>query len=80
MGPIVARNRELIGELVKLDTRKLVTTETFERATSPEPPASPDEPSLRNFCERRSRFLREWNPDAPAKPATPSTPEPAPKP
>ena len=80
LGPVVARNRELIGELVKLDTRKLVTTEAFERATSPEPPASPDEPSLRNFCERRSRFLREWNPDAPAKPATPSTPGPAPTP
>ena len=66
MGPIVARERALVERLVAQDTRKAFTTETFERDTSPEPTGT-----LRQFFERRSKYLLGYTPKAPA-PATPA--------
>ena len=55
MGPQVAEFRNLIEKEVKADTRKLSTLEAFETATSPKSPAEAG--SLRDFFEKRTRFL-----------------------
>jgi hypothetical protein len=68
LGTIVAAERALIEEAVKADTRKLGTTDDFLNATSPEPAktpsASPDERprgmSLRDFAEKRRKYLLEY--------------------
>ena len=71
LGPVVARNRALIVDLVAADTRKAMPTEAFERATAPEGPGG-----LREFLEKRSQYLLRDrptpSPEAPkdgAKPA-----------
>ena len=57
MGPVVARYRALLSPLVAADTRKPFTTEAFERDTSAEPTGN-----LRQFFEKRSKFLLEYKP------------------
>ncbi|MEY2715132.1 MAG: hypothetical protein RIT24_1475, partial [Planctomycetota bacterium] len=61
MGPLVAQYRAVIAPLVAQDTRKPYPTETFERDTSPEPTGT-----LRQFFEKRSKYLLEYKPKAPA--------------
>jgi len=60
IGPVIARCRALIVDAVRDDTRKLASTEAFEKATDPE--GGPG--SLRDFIERRRTFLLD---DAPAR-------------
>lgn len=55
VGPRVEQMRELIEEEVLLDTRKLMTNEAFLLATSSD--SSDEQPSLRRFCDARTRFL-----------------------
>ena len=55
MGEQVSQLRALIKDEVALDTRKLATTEAFEKATSDQTPAAPG--SLREFSEKRSHYL-----------------------
>jgi hypothetical protein len=64
MSSLVAGQRALVSELVGRDTRKAFTTEAFERDTSPEPTGT-----LRQFFEKRSKYLLEYQPKgvAPAK-------------
>lgn len=72
LGPIVARFRSQALEAVRADTRKLSSTEAFERATSPDPsPAAPGTggaegrpegrpqggASLRGFADARRDYL-----------------------
>lgn len=52
MGPVVAALRATIAERIARDTRKAASTEAFERATSQEADGA-----LRQFLERRSKFL-----------------------
>lgn len=54
-GPKVERNRELIADAVKQDTRKLTSTEAFEQATSADG-------SLREFSEQRAEYLKSYQP------------------
>jgi spore coat protein CotH len=63
-GPLVASQRALVEKLVAQDTRKAFTTDAFERDTSPEPTGT-----LRQFFEKRSKYLLEYQPKgvAPAK-------------
>lgn len=64
MGPIVERQRALIVGEVEKDTRKPFTTDAFYRDTASEPTGT-----LRQFFERRSKYLLEYQPKgvAPAK-------------
>ena len=57
MGPAVGQYRALLAPLVAKDTRKPFTTEAFDRDTSPEPTGT-----LRQFFEKRSKFLLEYKP------------------
>ncbi len=62
IGPIVARYRDLIGEAVAADTRKLTSTAAFLEATDPAVPPSSSppgrsSPSLRAFFDRRRQYL-----------------------
>ncbi len=57
MGPAVGQYRALLSPLVAKDTRKPFTTEAFDRDTSPEPTGT-----LRQFFEKRSKFLLEYKP------------------
>ncbi len=66
MSSLVAGQRALVSELVGRDTRKAFTTEAFERDTSPEPTGT-----LRQFFEKRSKYLLGYTPKAPA-PAKPA--------
>lgn len=52
LGPVAQQYHELIAEDVKVDTRKLESTEEFEKSLSSEAPNS-----LRNFAEKRRAFL-----------------------
>lgn len=63
MAPVVARLHDLVATRVARDTRKAFTTEAFERDTSSDAAGS-----LRQFLEKRSKFLLERNP-SPALPA-----------
>ena len=51
LGPRVAAARKLIGAEVAADTRKLTTTEAFQKATADRGG------DLRTFCERRASYL-----------------------
>lgn len=66
IGPVIEQCRELIGDAVREDTRKLASTEAFEAATSSAPPTdSGGRPvSLRDFLERRRAFLLRDDPAA----------------
>ncbi len=55
LGPQIENARQLIEEEVKADTRKLMSYEAFQQATSQATPAKPG--SLREFAEKRSKFL-----------------------
>jgi hypothetical protein len=68
LGPTVAQYRDLIGDEVAADTRKLESTEAFTAALSPDdaqPAAATEQPqpfgrsqmSLRQFAQRRREFL-----------------------
>jgi hypothetical protein len=67
LGPIVAQYRTLIGPALAADTRKLSSTESFERLTADDLPdtESADEPRprhppgmpLRVFAEQRRAYL-----------------------
>jgi len=61
LGPIVAGCRILIEKEVRADTRKLEPFEAFQGATSTEPAREGQQrgPSLRDFVEKRRRFLLE---------------------
>ena len=56
IGPVIQTHRELISGEVANDTRKLTSTEAFNKATSSDPPDD-DSTSLRAFLEKRSKFL-----------------------
>ena len=56
-GPLVASQRALVETLVAQDTRKAFTTDAFARDTSPEPTGT-----LRQFFEKRSKYLLEYQP------------------
>lgn len=58
IGPLVARARALIGDAVHEDTRKLMTNDAFDAATSPD--GGPG--SLREFLDARRTFLLEYDP------------------
>ncbi len=55
LGPQVADARKLIESDVYEDTRKLMSDEDFTSSTDPKSPATPG--SLREFAEKRSRYL-----------------------
>ena len=57
MGPFIARLHDTIAPRVAKDTRKAFSTEAFERDTSLELSGS-----LRQFFEKRSKFLGELQP------------------
>ncbi|RYD23480.1 MAG: spore coat protein CotH [Verrucomicrobiaceae bacterium] len=68
LGPVVARYRELVGEEITADTRKLSTTEEFENLTSEAPAAPKAEEgrrgppghgamALKTFANERREFL-----------------------
>ncbi len=68
LGPLVASQRQMIAEAVAKDTRKLVSTVAFLRATADTPAAADGPPvtrgrgpaiSLREFADRRRKFLLE---------------------
>ncbi|MFO0962499.1 MAG: CotH kinase family protein [Phycisphaerales bacterium] len=65
IGPYIAKERALIEPLVKLDTRKLSTTEAFERAVSD---GTESKEGLRAFFDGRSKYLAAAKLPAP-KPA-----------
>jgi hypothetical protein len=56
LGPIVKQYRDLIGEDVARDTRKLFSTDDFLRTTADDPTYG----TLRNFFESRRAFLLQW--------------------
>lgn len=56
VGPLVRQYRDLIGEDVARDTRKLYSTEDFLRDTSDEAAMG----TLRNFFAQRRAFLLDW--------------------
>ena len=62
MGPLVAQYHAVIAPFVARDTRKPLSTDAFERDTSPEPTGT-----LRQFFEKRSKFLLEYQPKPAAK-------------
>ncbi|MFM2165460.1 MAG: hypothetical protein RL325_1897, partial [Planctomycetota bacterium] len=61
ISPIVERNRALVVAEVEKDTRKAFTTEAFYRDTASEPTGT-----LRQFFEKRSKYLLEYKPKAPS--------------
>jgi CotH protein len=68
LGPVVEGYRALIQDAVQRDTRKLSTSEAFQRATADEPAESSRnarEISLRTFADqRRAYLLRATDPSA----------------
>lgn len=92
LGPIVARQRALIEAQVAIDTRKLTTTAAFERATADTPDAAPkaesaqegaparparQAPSLREFAEKRSAYLKNYQEKPASSGASDQSKEPA---
>jgi spore coat protein CotH len=60
IGPVVAKNRALLMEHVKADTRKASSLAAFETATSDAAPEEGRPPTgLRGFFERRRAYLLE---------------------
>jgi len=59
LGPLVAEYRELIGDEVKADTRKLTSYEAFVQATADHPSDSANTRTLplRTFADQRREFL-----------------------
>ncbi len=56
IGPVVQQYRELIAADVARDTRKLFSTEEFDRGTTDAPSTG----TLRSFFEQRRAFLLSW--------------------
>ena len=69
IGPFVQRLHDTIASRVASDTRKAFTTEAFERDTS-----SNETGSLRQFFEKRSKFLSEFRRKPAATTATTASP------
>jgi hypothetical protein len=65
IGPVVEQYRSLIAADVARDTRKLFTTEDFERSTTDAPAPG----TLRSFFDQRRAFLLSWADGATAAPA-----------
>ena len=61
LGPVVAGYRELLGEAVEADTRKLSSTEAFMRATA-EDATTGRGLTLKQFAEQRRKFLLDYRP------------------
>ncbi|MEQ1758413.1 MAG: CotH kinase family protein [Vicinamibacterales bacterium] len=57
IGPVVQQYRELIAADVARDTRKLFSTEEFDRSTTDAPATTS---TLRTFFEQRRAFLLSW--------------------
>jgi hypothetical protein len=53
LGPVVKQYRDLAGEEIARDTRKLYSTDEFLRGTA-------DDGTLRTFFDQRRAFLLEW--------------------
>jgi len=75
LGPIVARYRTLIGPEVEADTRKLSSAEAFARSVADAPAAAENPPgrgrtmpSLREFADRRRKYLLDYPGIMPLKP------------
>ena len=56
-GPQVAQAKQLIEESVKLDTRKLMSTQAFLEATADKAGTQTATPMLRTFADERSKYL-----------------------
>jgi len=56
-GPQVAQAKHLIEESVKLDTRKLMSTQAFLEATADKAGTQTATPMLRTFADERSKYL-----------------------
>jgi hypothetical protein len=77
LGPIAREHHELIAEDVKKDTRKLSSTEDFEKSLNeniggrgPGGPGGREMLGIKNFAEQRRAYLmnyQEKKPEAPAK-------------
>ncbi len=65
IGPVVQQYRELIAADVARDTRKLYSTEDFDRGTTDAPASN----TLRSFFEQRRAFLISWADGAAVTPA-----------
>jgi len=58
LGPVVSQYRSLMEKEVELDTRKVVSTEEFKRATAEEPAAGGGRGlPLRTFADQRRKYL-----------------------
>ncbi|WP_052573284.1 CotH kinase family protein [Haloferula sp. BvORR071] len=67
LGPVVAKYRELAGKEIAADTRKLSSTEEFEKLTADQPAAAsgeeaprgfgPSSMALRTFADQRRAYL-----------------------
>jgi len=61
LGPVVAQYRSLMEKEVELDTRKIVSTEEFKRATADEPGAAGGRGlPLRSFADQRRKYLMNY--------------------
>jgi spore coat protein CotH len=61
LGPVVSQYRSLMEKEVELDTRKVVSTEEFKRATADEPVASGGRGiPLRTFADQRRKYLLNY--------------------
>ncbi|MFO0802859.1 MAG: CotH kinase family protein [Gemmataceae bacterium] len=61
LGPVVSQYRSLMEKEVELDTRKIVSTEEFKRATADEPAAGGGRGlPLRTFADQRRKFLLNY--------------------
>lgn len=72
MGPLVSSLRATIESRVARDTRKAFATEAFERDTSPE-----ETGNLRQFFEKRSKYLSGYTPKEMPKNDSPGASRPA---
>lgn len=59
IGPVIERQAEVIREHVAADTRKLSSTEDFEKATDPKATGK-DAGSLRSFFDQRREYLLNY--------------------
>jgi spore coat protein CotH len=68
LGPVVAMNRKLIEDELKIDTRKLEPFEAFERTTADAAtPARGREMSLRGFADQRRKYLLGYEEKKPTR-------------
>ena len=60
LGPKVARNRAIIADDVKRDTKKMTTNEDFDLGTANVESEGASIMPLRNFAEKRRAFLLKF--------------------